>query len=48
MSYGMFIECRCRKTAKRRAPWASVIVKVEGGFLAFDCYAEFQDWKRER
>lgn len=30
-----FIECKSYNTARRRALWASAIMKVEGGFLAF-------------
>lgn len=31
----MFIECKDRRTAVRRAPWAAVIIKVDGGYVAF-------------
>lgn len=44
----VFIECACRKTAKRRAPWAAVIIKVSGGFQAFECQRDAEVWKRQK
>jgi hypothetical protein len=43
-----FIECACRKTAQRRAPWAVRISKVEGGYMAFESVADSQRWKAQR
>jgi len=43
-----FIECKCRKTAVGRCPWASVIKKVVGGFMAFEFEDEYQTWRRQR
>lgn len=31
-----FIECKSRATAYRRAPWAATVVKLDGGFMAFE------------
>lgn len=42
------IECKSRKTAIRKAPWAAKIVKVEGGYLAFESMADYQTWKRQK
>lgn len=39
-----FVSCACRKTAWRRAPWAAVVTKVEGGFMAFESVADFKTW----
>jgi hypothetical protein len=29
------------------APWAAIIVKVDGGYLAFESSAEYQTWRRQ-
>lgn len=42
------IECKTRKTAWRRAPWAAKIVKVEGGFLAFATLTDFTIWRKQK
>ena len=31
--------------AKRRAPWAAIIVKCQGGFIAFESMQDFKIWK---
>lgn len=43
-----FIECACRKTAKRRATWAAVITKVDGGFMAFESVEEYYTWRNQK
>jgi len=43
-----FIECACRKTASRRAPWAAKITKVDGGFRAFEYVSDFYVWKNQK
>lgn len=40
-----FIECKCRKTAVRRCPWACKIVKVCGGYQAFESWSDYDIWK---
>lgn len=40
-----FIMCACRKTAQRRAPWASMICKADGGFFAFESATDGAIWK---
>lgn len=44
----IFIECRTYQTAKRRFPWAAVIVRVEGGFMAFSTTDEYMTWQRQK
>lgn len=43
-----FVECRSYKTAKRRCPWAAVIMRVEGGFYAFESVVDYQTAKRQK
>lgn len=42
------IHCKSRSTAKRRAPWAAVIMKVEGGFIAFESVADYRIAKGQK
>jgi hypothetical protein len=43
-----FIECASRETAKRRAPWAEKIAKVEGGYMAFESSNDYATWKNQK
>lgn len=43
-----FIECKTRRTAVRRAPWAAEIIKVSGGYMAFESIADAEAWKAQR
>jgi len=43
-----FVDCKSRKTAWRRCPWAAAIIKVEGGFLAFESLDDWQTWDRQK
>ena len=43
-----FIEAKTRRTAKKRAPWAAVIRKVDGGYKAYESVADAQQDKRQR
>jgi len=43
-----FIECKCRKTAAGRCPWASVIKKVEGGWMAFEFVTDYDTWRNQK
>jgi hypothetical protein len=43
-----FIPCKTRKTAKKKAPSAAKIVKVEGGYLAFEFYTDYEIWKNQK
>ena len=37
-----------RRTAIRRFPWACKIVKVEGGYKAFESEADYLVWRGQR
>ncbi len=43
-----FIKCKSRSTAARRAPWAAVIAKVEGGFIAFESTSDYATWRKQK
>lgn len=36
-----FISCKTRKTAFKRMPWASWIVKVCGGYMGFEYFDDY-------
>jgi len=42
------IEAKNRKEAKGKAPWASRIVKVEGGYMAFESIADYETWRKQK
>ena len=42
------IECKTRKTAAKRAPWAAELVKVEGGWMAFESFQDAQTWRSQK
>ena len=43
-----FIEARTRKEAEEQAEGAAVIVKVEGGYMAFDTVTDYEVWKNQK
>ena len=43
-----FVECKSRKTAVRKCPWAAKIVKVEGGYHAFESIEDWRIWKNQK
>ncbi len=43
-----FIECKSRSTAVKMCPWAAIIVKVEGGFKAFESMEDYRIWKNQK
>ena len=36
-----FVECKDRRSAWRRCPWAAKIVKVEGGYHAYESIDDY-------
>lgn len=43
-----FVECKSRSTAVRRCPWAAKIVKVDGGYRAFESISDYRVWKGQK
>lgn len=37
-----------RKEVKAIVPWAAMIVRVDGGYLAFESLADFGVWKNQK
>jgi hypothetical protein len=43
-----FLEVETRYQARKLAPWAAVIVKVSGGYMAFESADDYRIWKNQR
>ncbi len=43
-----FVETNSRKQAAAECPWASKIVKVDGGYRCFESDADYQTWLAQR
>ncbi len=43
-----FIETSKRSIAVKEAYWAVKIVKVEGGYMAFESRDDFNTWKNQK
>ena len=41
-----FLKTNSRKTAVSRMPWASKIIKVEGGYHGFESWTDYGIWVR--
>ncbi len=42
------IEVKTAKQARKAAPWAAKIVKVSGGYLAFESINDFNLWRKQK
>jgi len=42
------IRLKTHNGAKRRAPWAAIIVPVYSGFMAFESMDDFIQWKAQK
>ena len=43
-----FLAVKTRKTAVKLAPWACKIVKVEGGYMAFESWDDLRTWRNQK
>jgi hypothetical protein len=43
-----YITCKTRRTAVRRAPWAAMLSKVVGGWIAFESVGDYDIWLNQR
>lgn len=42
------ITAKSAAEARKIAPWAAKIVKVEGGYMAFESVAAYRTWKGQK
>lgn len=43
-----FVQCKTRKQAADECPWASKIVKVEGGYMCFESISDYETWQAQK
>ena len=43
-----FLEVSTAREARTLAPWAAKIVKVTGGYMAFESIADYQTWAAQK
>ena len=36
--------CDSEETARDLAPWAAVVIEVEGGYMAFESTTDYETW----
>ena len=48
MRVQLYVDCKCRKTVARRAPWAAVVAKCDGGYMAFESVTDYKTWKGQK
>ena len=41
-------ECKDRRTAVKHMPWASKIIKCEGGYMGFESMTDYYTWLKQR
>lgn len=42
------INAKTAAEAKKQAPWAAKVVKIEGGYKAFESVSDWQTWKNQK
>ena len=42
------VEAKTKKQAEKEMPWASKIVKVEGGYMGFENWDDYKIWKNQK
>jgi hypothetical protein len=40
-----FIQCENRQQAGEECPWAAIIVSVDGGYMCFESYDDYEVWE---
>ena len=43
-----FIECATKAEAENEATWASVIIEVEGGYMAFESVRDAETFENQK
>jgi hypothetical protein len=43
-----FVQTASRAAAKSACPWASKIVKVDGGYMCFESVADYATWRKQQ
>ncbi len=43
-----FIHAKTAAQARKLAPWAAKVIKVSGGYMAFESVSDYETWKRQK
>jgi len=43
-----FIAAKTAAEARKLAPWAAKVAKVDGGYMAFESLADYATWKAQK
>jgi len=41
------LNCETHEQAEDLAPWAAIIVQVEGGWMAFESMSDYETWSKQ-
>jgi hypothetical protein len=41
------LNCETHEQAEDLAPWAAIIVPVEGGWMAFESMSDYETWSKQ-
>jgi hypothetical protein len=41
------LNCETQEQAYELAPWAAIVVKVEGGWMAFESMSDYETWSKQ-
>jgi hypothetical protein len=44
----VFVVVKNRYQARKFAPWAAAIAKVDGGFTCFESVSDYKTWRNQR
>lgn len=44
----VFLHVQTRYQARKRAPWAAVIARCDGGWVAFESVADYHTWRAQK
>ena len=43
-----FVECKSKTVAYNECPWASVFIRVTGGYMCFESYSDYRMWLNQK
>ena len=46
--FRLFIDTDTRRKAVEEAPWACKIIRVGGGYLAFESFDDYRMWQNQK
>jgi len=44
----LLIGCENAREARKLAPWAAVVRRVDGGYMAWECIEHYRMWMRQK